>query len=96
MHFSAKQIEPFDCTFLVQIHRENNLQYFVVFSNVLLTLSFTKQGSLQSFESLSTSGAEGFRGLGCLPLSEEPKRKFQGSLAYLPRTEWPKEWVSKK
>ena len=41
----------------------------------------------------AASGAEGFRDLGSLPFSVEPKRIRQKSLGSLPKTEWPKEWV---
>ena len=70
--------------------KEKNLQSFIVFWNVLKTFPFTKQCSLRSFKSLPASGA-GFRSLGSLPFSEEPKRIRQKSLGSLPETESPKE-----
>ena len=45
------------------------------------------------FQKSASSGAEGFRSLGSLPFSEEPKRIRQKSLGSLPKTEWPKEWA---
>ena len=87
-------LKPLQCTVLLlckmQIPIEKNL---ILFLNVLQSCSFTKQGSLQSLGSLPASGAEGFRGLGSLPFSEEPKRIRQKSLGSLPKTEWPKEWA---
>lgn len=82
------ELKPLQCTVLflckMQIPIEKNL---ILFSNVLRTFSFTKQGSLRSLGSLPASGAEGFRGLGSLPFSEEPKRIRQKSLGSLPKTE---------
>ena len=82
------EVKPLQCTVLLlckmQIPIEKNL---ILFSNVLQTFSFTKQGSLRSLGSLPASGAEGFRGLGSLPFSEEPKRIRQKSLGSLPKTE---------
>ena len=55
--------------------QEKRICEFPLFSRMFLNaFSFTKQSSLRSFGSLATSGAEGFRSLGSLPFSEEPKR----------------------
>ena len=54
------------------------------------------QCSLQSFKNQPASGADGFRSIGSLPFSEQPKRIRQKSLGFLPKTEWPKEWHFKK
>ena len=45
------------------------------------------------FQKPASSGAEGFRSLGSLPFSEEPKRIRQKPLGSLPKTESPKEWA---
>ena len=46
---SAERIETIavHCTFVMQIPREKNLQYFILFSNVLQTFSFTKPQEAQ-------------------------------------------------
>ena len=73
---SAERIEAIamQCTFVMPIPREKNLQSVIVFRMFLKTFSFAKQCFLRSFESLQAPEAEGFQILGSLPFSEEPKR----------------------
>ena len=72
---------------LCQYQEQRICKVSLFFRMFLKTFPFTKQCSLRSFKSLSASGAEGFRSLGSLPFSEEPKRIRQKSLGSLPKTE---------